>query len=75
MLWAADNTKLPINYFSSLVQIKSLEKLLAKHENLRESYTSPIKEDLNKRYVIDVPDAHKVENRSDKEWYQPTIRF
>ena len=48
MLWAADNTKLPNNYFSSLVQLKSLEKRLAKDEDLREKYTSTIKEDLNK---------------------------
>ena len=26
---------------------------------------------MYKRYVIEVPDAHKVENRSDKEWYLP----
>ena len=71
MLWAGDNTKLPNNYFSSLVQLKSLEKRLAKDEDLREKYTSTIKEDLNKGYVIEVPDAHKVENRSDKEWYLP----
>ena len=71
MLWAADNTKLPYNYFSSLVQLKSLEKRLAKDEDLREKYTSTIKEDLNKGYVIEVPDAHKVENRSDNEWYLP----
>ena len=71
MLWAADNTKLPNNYFSSLVQLKSLEKRLAKDEDLRERYTSTIKEDLKKGYVIEVPDAHKVENRSDKEWYLP----
>ena len=67
MLWAADNTKLPNNYFS-LVQLKSLEKRLAKDEDLREKYTSTIKEDLNKGYVIEVPDAHKVESWSDKEW-------
>ena len=48
MLWAADNTKLPNNYFSSLVQLKSLEKRLAKVEDLREKFTSTIKEDLNK---------------------------
>ena len=47
MLWAADNTKLPNSYFSSLVQLKSLEKRLAKDEDLREKYTSTIKEDLN----------------------------
>ena len=46
MLWAADNTKLPNNYFSSLAQLKSLEKRLAKDEDLREKYTSTIKEDL-----------------------------
>ena len=71
MLWAADHTKLPNNYFSSLVQLKSLEKRLAKDENLREKYTSTIKEDLNKGYVIEVLDAHKVESRSFKEWYLP----
>ena len=71
MLWALDNTQLPNNYFSSLVQLKSLEKRLAKDEDLRDKYTSTIKEDLNKGYVIEVPDAHKIENRSDKEWYLP----
>ena len=71
MLWAADNTRLQNNCFSSLVQLKSLEKRLAKDEDLREKYTNTIREDLNKGYVIEVPDAHKVENRSDKEWYLP----
>ena len=71
MLWAADNNKLPHNYFASLVQLKSLKKRLPKDEDLREKYTSTIKEDLNKGYVIEVPDAHKVESRSDKEWYLP----
>ena len=68
MLWAADNTKLPNNNFSSVVQLKSLEKRLAKDEDLIEKYTSNIKEDLIKGYVIEVPDAHKVESRSDNEW-------
>ena len=44
---------------------------MAKEEDLRDKYTSTIKEDLNKGYVIEVPDAHKAENRSDKEWYLP----
>ena len=38
MLWAADNIQLPNNYFSSLVQLKSLEKRLAMDEDLREVY-------------------------------------
>ena len=71
MLWAADNTKLPNKYFSSLVQLKSLEKRLAKDEDLREKYSSTIKEDLKQGYVIEVPDAHKVESRSVKEWDVP----
>ena len=71
LLWAADNTKLLNNYFSSLVQLKCLEKRLAKDEDLREKYISTIKEDLNKGYVIGVPDIHKVKNWSDKKWYPP----
>ena len=71
MLWAAHSTKLTNNYFSSIVQLKSLEKRLAKDEDLREKYTSTIREDLNKGYVIEVPEAHKIENRPDKEWYLP----
>ena len=69
MQWAADNIKLPNNNFASIVQLKSLEKRLAKDEEVREKYTSTIKEGQNKAYVIEVPDAHKVESRSDKEWY------
>ena len=44
ILWAADKIKLPNNY--SLVQLKSLEKRLAKDENVREKYTSSIREDV-----------------------------
>ena len=53
------------------MQLKPLGKRLAKDEDLRENYTSTIQEDLNKRFVIEVPNAHKVENRSDKEWNLP----
>ena len=75
MLWAADNIKFPNIYYSSVVQLKSLEKRLAKDEDLRENYTSTLKEDINKGYVIRVPDAHKVESRSDKSGTYPTMRF
>ena len=71
MLLASDNTKLLNNYFSSFLQLKSLEKRLFKDEDRGEEYTSTINEDLNKRYAIEVPNAHKVESRSDKEWYLP----
>ena len=71
MLWTEDNIELPNNYFSALVQLKSLEKRLTKDQTLREKYSSTIKEDLHKGYVVSVKDAHKVESRSEREWYLP----
>ena len=71
MLWAEDNIELPNNYFSALVQLKSLEKRLTKDQTLREKYSNTIKEDLDRGYVVRVKDAHKVESRSEREWYLP----
>ena len=71
MLWADDNIQLPNNYFSSLVQLKSLEKRLSRHTTLNENYANTIREELEKGYLITVPDAHKVEQRSYKECYLP----
>ena len=71
MLWADDNIQLPNNYFSSLIQLKSFEKRLSRDTTLNENYANTIREDLEKVYLITVPDAHKVEQRSDKEWYLP----
>ena len=71
MLWADDNIQLPNNYFSSLVQLKSLEKRLSRDTSLKETYANTIREDLEKGYLKTVPDAHKVEQRSDREWYLP----
>ena len=59
MLWADDN-------FSSLVQLKYLEKRLSRDTKLNENYRYTIHEDLEKGYFITVPDAHKVVQRSDK---------
>ena len=71
MLWAENNIELPNNYFSALVQLKSLEKRLTKDQTLREEYSTTIKEDLDKGYVVRVKDAHMVESRSRREWYLP----
>ena len=71
MLWAEDNIELPNNYFSALVQLKSLEKRFTKDQTLREKYSNTIKEDLDQGYVVRVKDAHKVESRSEREWYLP----
>ena len=70
-LWADDNIQLPNNYFSSLVHLKSLEKRLSRDTSLKETYANTIREDLEKGYLITVPEAHKVEQRSDREWYLP----
>ena len=48
MLWVEDNIKLSINYFSALVQLKSMEKRLTKEQLLREKYPNTIKEELDK---------------------------
>ena len=71
MLWADDNIQLPNNYYSSLVQLKSLKKRLSRDKTLKENYAKTISEDLEKGYVIPIPDAHMIEQRSDKEWYLP----
>ena len=69
MLWAEDNIELPSNYFSALVQLKSLKKRLTKDQTLREKYSNTIKKDLDKGYVVKVKYAHKVESRLRREWY------
>ena len=45
LLWAEDNIKLPVNYFSALVQSKLLEKGFTKDQQLREKYLNNVKED------------------------------
>ena len=62
ILWAHDNIQLPDNFFSSLIQLKSLEKLLSRDTTLKENYADTIREDLERGYLITVPDAHKVED-------------
>ena len=71
IMWAEDNIELPNNYFSAVVQLKSLEKRLTKDQTLRENYSNTIKEDLDKGYVERVKDAHKRESCSRREWYLP----
>ena len=70
MLWAEESIKLPDNYCSSMAQLKSLEKRLAKYPHLRNQYSKTIKDDLSKAYVIHAP-PHNFSNRSIREWYLP----
>ncbi|XP_075250780.1 uncharacterized protein LOC142342982 [Convolutriloba macropyga] len=66
-----DNIQLPNNYFSSLFQLKSLEKQLSRDTILKENYAKTISDDLEKLYVITVPNVHMIKQRLDKEWYLP----
>ena len=57
MLWADDNIQLPNNYFSSLVQRKSLKMRISRDTTLNENYYNTIREVLGKGYLITFPDA------------------
>ena len=70
MLWAEESIKLPDIYYSSLVQLKSFEKRLAKDPHLRDQYSKTIEDDLSKGCVIQFP-PHNFSNRSIREWYLP----
>ena len=71
MLWADDDSSLPNNYFSALVQLKSLERRLERTPDLRASYAQTIKDDFDKGYIVkvDKSDCFKVDNP--REWYLP----
>ena len=70
MLWSDDNIVLPNNYYTSVVQLKSLEKRLDKDTELKAQYTKTINDDIEKGYVIRVNDF-SVEKRTSLEWYLP----
>ena len=70
-LGADDEISLPINNFSALVQLKSLERRLEKTPELKASYAQTIKDDFDKGYIIQVEqlDCFRVDNP--REWYLP----
>ena len=71
MLWADDESSLPNNYFSALVQLKSLERRLEKTSELKASYAQTIKDDFDKGYIVQVDksDCFRIDNT--REWYLP----
>ena len=52
MLWAEESIMLPDNYYSSFVQLKLLEKRLAKDPHLRNQYSKSIEDNLSEGYAI-----------------------
>ena len=70
MLSINSNVSLANNYYSSLTQLKTLERRLSKDPELRERYADTIKEDVRKGYVVTL-ESHDPRKRSDQEWYLP----
>ena len=71
MLWAEDESSLPNNYFSALVQLKSLERRLGKDAELKERYTQTIKDDFSKGYIVEVDKSDCFKMNNAREWYLP----
>ena len=70
MLWTDDSVKLLDNYYSSLIQFKSLEQRLSRNLSLKEQYSKTVRDDLEKGYIIEV-EKHDPNCRTPREWYLP----
>ena len=70
MLWTDDSVKLPDNYYSSLIQFKSLEQRLSKNLSLKKQYSKTVRDDLEKGCIIEV-EKHDPNCRTPREWYLP----
>ena len=71
MLWADDESSLPNNYFSALVQLKSLERRLERTPDLKTSYAQTIKGDFDKGYIVQVDKSDCFRVNNPREWYLP----
>ena len=71
MLWADEESTLPNNYFSALVQMKSLERRLGKDLPLKESYSKTINENFDKGYIVQVDKSECFRTNNRREWYLP----
>ena len=71
MLWSKDDLHLPNNYYSALVQLKSLEKRRFRDQDLRVKYEKSIKDDVDNGYVVQVLNSKDPSERSRREWYLP----
>ena len=71
MLWADDQISLPNNYFSALVQFKSLERRLGKDPKLKEQYFTTIRDDISKGDIVKVEKYNYFKTDQPREWYLP----
>ena len=75
MLWAEDESSLPNNYFSALVQLKSLKRRLKKDADMNERYTQTIRDNFSKGYIIEVDksDCFKTNNAHEYLPHHPVV--
>ena len=71
MLWADGESTLPNNYFSALVQLKSLERRSGKDPQLKENYSKTIREDFGRGYIVRVDKSQCFRTDYRREWYLP----
>ena len=69
MLWAENDSSLPNNYFSVLVQLKSFERRLERTPDLKASYAQTIKDDFDKGYIVKVDKSECFKADNPCEWY------
>ena len=69
LLWREDEFKLPNNFYSAMGQLKSLERLLQKHETLKKRHQETIDTDVNAGYVRKVDQAELNETKDKLQWY------
>ena len=69
MIWADGQFSLPNNYFSALVQLKSLERRLGKYPNLKEQYSTTVHDDRSQRIISSKSTCFKTDQLN--EWYLP----
>ena len=67
MLCVKDDLHLPNNYYSALVQLNSLEKVLLRDQDLRVKYEKSIEDDVDKGYVVQVLNSKDPSERSRRE--------
>ena len=58
MLWTETESGLPNNFFSALVQLKSLERRLDKDPQLQQLYAKAIHHDLEKGFIVKVDNSN-----------------
>ena len=69
LLWAEDEPRLPIKYFSTYQQLRSIEKRFEEDVELKTFYKATIKKDLESNFVRRLDDKEASETENAMQWY------